>query len=80
MALLTNLAVEKKLLRRLKKKAMLYGQEIDDSEENEYGDNGTYAAQTLKIAPVIVANIYEQFVIPLTKQVEVEYLIQIDPK
>ena len=73
--LLTNTAVEQKLIRRLKKKALLYGQEIDDSSMDEFGDGGQVSLQS-RISPSIVARIYEQFVIPLTKEVEVEYLLQ----
>lgn len=75
LALLTNTAVEQKLLRRLKKKALLYGQEIDDSSMDEYGDGGQVLLQS-RISPSVVASIYEQFVIPLTKQVEVLYLLE----
>jgi chorismate mutase len=76
MELLTNTAVEKKLLRRLRKKVLIYGQEVDDSGENEDGDGGNYVAQQPRISPTLMAAIYEQFVIPLTKKVEVEYLLQ----
>ncbi len=76
MDLLTNTAVEKKLLRRLRKKALIYGQEINDVDENEDGDGGSYQADQTRIAPSLMAAIYEKFVIPLTKVVEVEYLLQ----
>lgn len=72
--LLTNVSVEQKLLGRLKKKALLYGQEIDDSNLDEYGDGNVHVHS--RISPSVVARIYEQFVIPLTKEVEVEYLMQ----
>ena len=66
--------MEQKLLGRLKKKALLYGQEIDDSNLDEYGDGHVHVHS--RISPSVVARIYEQFVIPLTKEVEVEYLMQ----
>ncbi|KAJ3302310.1 chorismate mutase aro7 [Kappamyces sp. JEL0829] len=75
MTLLTNKAVEQKLLRRLRRKALIYGQEIDDSGENLDGDGGKYVV-TPRIQTTMIASIYEQFVIPLTKEVEVEYLLQ----
>ncbi len=75
MDLLTNTAVEQKLLSRLKKKALLYGQEVDDSALDEFGDGGQVLLQS-RISPSVVARIYEQFIIPLTKEVEVEYLLQ----
>lgn len=62
-------------MRRLKKKALHYGQEIDDSNVDEYGDGGEILPQS-RLSPTLIANIYEQFVIPLTKIVEVEYLMQ----
>ncbi|KAJ2987822.1 chorismate mutase aro7, partial [Globomyces sp. JEL0801] len=74
MELLTNRAVEEKLLRRLKKKALIYGMEIDDQNETADGDGGSMPH--LRLVPSTVASIYEQFVIPLTKVVEVEYLLQ----
>ncbi|KAJ3088744.1 chorismate mutase aro7 [Quaeritorhiza haematococci] len=67
-ALLTNTAVEEKLLRRLRKKAMVYGQEIEDDDDN--------CEKSSKIDVDVVVNMYEEFVIPLTKEVEVEYLLR----
>ena len=65
MKLLTNEQVEQKLLARLHKKATIYGQEIDDSimDPNQ------------RIPVDSVASMYREFVIPLTKQVEVDYLL-----
>ncbi|KAI8851059.1 chorismate mutase [Chytridium lagenaria] len=60
--LLTNKAVEERVLRRLRKKAMIYGQEIEDNNVLLADD------KPFKI-PLDV------FVIPLTKEVEVEYLL-----
>ncbi|KAJ1924091.1 chorismate mutase aro7 [Tieghemiomyces parasiticus] len=137
MKLLTNSAVEQKLLRRLRRKAVIYGQDLDEEE----GENGAPAVasqncngsagskghmgepssatpyaisqplRTLpdlsdqavkddqmaaglpshtpssslsssssfhnaKISPDVVVDLYEKYVIPLTKDVEVEYLLQ----
>ncbi|KAI8065319.1 chorismate mutase [Gongronella butleri] len=66
--LLTNRAVEKALLERLRRKALVYGQTLDQAEEG--------ANTHLRIPVNIVVELYERWVIPLTKQVEVEYLIQ----
>ncbi|KAG2223972.1 hypothetical protein INT45_013429, partial [Circinella minor] len=65
--LLTNRMVEKKLLERLRRKALAYGQTMDQEEE---GTN-----RNLKIPVQLVVDMYEQWVIPLTKEVEVDYLI-----
>ncbi|KXX83402.1 Chorismate mutase [Madurella mycetomatis] len=64
---ITNKAVEKKVLERLKLKAQTYG--TDPSLGAEAGDQG-------KINVDAVVSMYEDFVIPLTKEVEVEYLMQ----
>ncbi|WP_420580948.1 chorismate mutase [Reichenbachiella sp.] len=62
---ITNKEVEKKLLRRVEQKAAAYGRDIDvDTDEFGY-----------KIAPQTVRNLYEKWVIPLTKEVEIEYLL-----
>lgn len=64
---ITNKAVEKKVLERLKLKAQTYG--TDPSLGADAGDQG-------KINVEAVVSMYEDFVIPLTKEVEVEYLMQ----
>ncbi|KAK4109988.1 chorismate mutase [Canariomyces notabilis] len=64
---ITNKAVEKKVLERLKLKAQTYG--TDPSLGAEGGDQ-------VKINVDAVVAMYEDFVIPLTKEVEVEYLMQ----
>lgn len=64
---ITNKAVEKKVLERLKLKAQTYG--TDPSLGADAGDQA-------KINVEAVVSMYEDFVIPLTKVVEVEYLMQ----
>ncbi|KAF7721250.1 chorismate mutase aro7 [Apophysomyces ossiformis] len=66
--LLTNREVEKKLLDRLRRKALVYGQTFDQERE------GTSAH--LRIPVQAVVDLYEKWVIPLTKEVEVQYLIR----
>jgi len=68
-ALITKPEVERKLLQRLRKKAETYalnfapdGQPIDD-------------ASTRKIDVDGVVELYEHYIIPLTKEVEVDYLL-----
>lgn len=65
--LLTNRAVEKKLLERLRHKALVYGQTLDQEQE------GT--STHLRVPVETVVELYERWVIPLTKEVEVDYLI-----
>ena len=64
-AAITNEAVEKKVLERLRLKARTYGT-----------DPSTGAEGPGKINVDAVVTIYKDFVIPLTKEVEVEYLMQ----
>jgi chorismate mutase len=65
-ASITNKAVEKKVLERLRLKAETYGRDPSVVD-------GT---QGPKINVDAVVSMYEDFVIPLTKEVEVEYLMQ----
>jgi len=62
---ITNMKVEKKVLERLKLKAKTYGTDPDLAS----GDPG-------KINIEAVVAMYKDYVIPLTKEVEVEYLMQ----
>jgi len=61
---ITNQKVEDKLLKRVEKKTATYGQEIG-SKKREY-----------KIEPAFVAELYKKWIIPLTKKVEVDYLLE----
>lgn len=64
-AAITNEAVEKKVLERLRLKARTYGT-----------DPSTGAEGPNKINVDEVVAMYADFVIPITKEVEVEYLMQ----
>ena len=66
--LLTNEQVEERLLVRLKKKANIYGREIDLNDDDASGD--------IRLKPETICSIYKQYVIPLTKEVEVAYLLR----
>ncbi|KAH9065534.1 chorismate mutase [Lactarius vividus] len=70
-ALITNLEVERRLLIRLRKKAMLYAQ--DFANDGEPLNNCTSKG---KIDVDCVVDLYESYIIPLTKEVEVDYLLQ----
>lgn len=65
---ITNAAVEKKVLERLKLKAQTYGTDPSFGPDAA-GDQG-------KINVDAVVSMYRDFVIPVTKEVEVEYLMQ----
>lgn len=61
--LITNTAVEDRVLKRVEWKAQIYGQNT----------NGHPAVD--KINPARVVDIYRQWIIPLTKDVEIAYLL-----
>lgn len=64
-AAITNMAVEKMVLERLALKARTYGTDPSTGGEGQG-----------KINVEAVVSMYKNFVIPLTKEVEVEYLMQ----
>ncbi|XP_075508359.1 chorismate mutase 2-like isoform X1 [Primulina tabacum] len=68
MELLTFPSVEKAIKKRVAKKAMIFGQDVDLQENDT---NGKY-----KVNPSVVSQLYEEWVMPLTKFVEVEYLLR----
>lgn len=66
LAELENAAVEARLCRRVEMKGAAYGQDIDaDATQANY-----------KIEPAVIADIYQRWIIPLTKEVEVLYLLE----
>ncbi|XP_073129518.1 chorismate mutase 2 [Henckelia pumila] len=67
MELLTSSRVEEAIIKRVAKKATLFGQDVDLQENDT---NSKY-----KVNPSVVSRLYEEWVIPLTKFVEVEYLL-----
>ena len=74
MAALTNAQVEKNVFARVKLKASTYGQDICDHSTNTCSNSST--EDTLKVDPQQVAEIYRDYVMPLTKKVQVAYLLQ----
>ncbi|KAJ2794792.1 chorismate mutase aro7 [Coemansia helicoidea] len=94
MELLTNARVEEQLLKRLKAKAIIYGQDLSTASIDGNGHtNGAANGATngTSILPAgastseervktrvdydLVVSLYRDYVIPLTKEVEVEYLL-----
>jgi chorismate mutase len=81
-ALITKPAVERALLTRLGKKASIYGPEIDLSSGTTNGDD--HHGAKWKIDVESVRELYESWIIPLTKEVEVSggsyfFLLSISP-
>ncbi|KAI9987662.1 hypothetical protein PInf_023706 [Phytophthora infestans] len=68
MEALTNLAVEQKVLERVKLKASTYGQ--DPNAPASSND------KEMKVNPQLISDLYRDFVMPLTKEVQVQYLLQ----
>ncbi|KAG2153105.1 chorismate mutase [Suillus bovinus] len=71
-ALITKPEVERKLLQRLRKKAAIYAQEF--SADGEAIVNSDLNGRA-KIDVDGVVELYESYIIPLTKEVEVDYLL-----
>eukprot|EP00953_Heterococcus_sp_UTEX-ZZ885_P029321 15571-Heterococcus_DN1.PRE.1 len=67
--LLTNKAVELKVIERAYTKASTYAQDI--TSEGAVGDDSNF-----KVRPAAISAIYRDFIIPLTKDVEIQYLFQ----
>lgn len=64
--LLTNSPVERDLLKRVENKARNYGSDITNEG----------ARDVYKVEPALMADVYRDFIIPLTKEVEVDYVIE----
>ncbi len=64
MGAITDSSVEDKVLERVFRKATTYGQEFEAGSEH------------FKVAPEAVREIYARWIIPLNKQVQVEYLLR----
>ncbi|KAF8147302.1 chorismate mutase [Mycena galopus ATCC 62051] len=73
--LITKPEVEQKLLQRLHKKAVTYAQDFAPDGEIKRDANGNIEI-TGKIDVDGVVDLYDSFIIPLTKEVEVDYLLQ----
>ncbi|KAI3874627.1 hypothetical protein MKX03_007499 [Papaver bracteatum] len=70
MQLLTYEEVEASVKRRVEMKTKTYGQEVNTSE-NTGGSDPVY-----KIRPSLVADLYGDWIMPLTKEVQIAYLLR----
>ena len=75
MTLLTNAAVEEKVLQRVRVKAATFGQELDAPGAAVAG-SGSSSSSSPRVDPELIVQLYRDHVIPLTKVAEVEYLLQ----
>lgn len=70
MDLLTYPAVEEAIQRRVETKAKTYGQVVD------VGSLEVAPEPVYKINPSLVADLYGDWIMPLTKEVQVQYLLR----
>lgn len=70
MALLTYPSVEEVIKNRVERKAETYGQEMPVNIEEDVAD------PVYKIKPSLVADLYGDWIMPLTKEVQVQYLLR----
>uniref|UniRef100_A0A1D1XNK7 chorismate mutase n=1 Tax=Anthurium amnicola TaxID=1678845 RepID=A0A1D1XNK7_9ARAE len=68
MHLLTYETVETAIKDRVEVKAKIFGQEIDGKNDGK--------PPVFKIEPTLVADLYGEWIMPLTKEVQVEYLLR----
>jgi len=76
MALLTNAKVEELVIKRVQKKATAYGQEITDDSALIGPAVPDESLNNFKVNPALMGKLYHDIIIPLTKDVEVDYLMQ----
>lgn len=74
--LLTSEAQEDVVKRRVEKKAAVFGQSVTLDGPVQTDANSQANSSLFKVDPSVVYELYGQRVIPLTKQVEVEYLLR----
>ncbi|KAG8058285.1 hypothetical protein GUJ93_ZPchr0002g25001 [Zizania palustris] len=75
MNLLTFKAVEEKVKKSVEKKARIFGQNVtlEDGADKQEGNEDD---SVCKVNPKVLSELYDQWVMPLTKDVEVEYLLR----
>lgn len=69
MKLLTFESVQEMVIKRVEKKAMVFGQEVGLNSDDE-------KEVKRKFDPSVASSLYQKWIIPLTKEVEVEYLLR----
>ena len=63
------------VLERVRQKAAVYGQDYQEGTATAE-PVAEHDSQSYKVAPETVASLYERWVMPLTKEVEVAYLLR----
>jgi len=73
MQLLTYESVEAAIKKRVEAKAKAYGQEVTIGGDQSPKDE---TSAVYKIKPKLVADLYGKWIMPLTKEVQVQYLLR----
>eukprot|EP00899_Mesostigma_viride_P017449 jgi/Mesvir1/25705/Mv01898-RA.1 len=73
MRALTHEQVEQKLLRRVEKKTSVYSRDVYDGDSDDA--SGTDGEIKTKISPRLVSMLYRDHIMPLTKEVQLDYLL-----
>ncbi|KFM25573.1 Chorismate mutase 1, chloroplastic [Auxenochlorella protothecoides] len=76
MAAITDAVVEAKVIQRVARKAAIFGQDVGAAGDVIVGTDSEAAEQNAKVRPQAVAQLYKDWVMPLTKKVEVDYLLR----
>lgn len=76
MKLLTFVDVEEKVKKRVEKKAMVFGQEVSLMDNANTKTDQRNVSEPYKVDPLIVSRLYGEWIMPLTKLVQVEYLLR----
>jgi len=75
MNLLTVESVERKVVRRVRNKACVFGQDIQDVMGTISISTEDVAQSKTKVEPERIARLYNDWIMPLNKQVQLEYLL-----
>lgn len=78
MELLTDVKVEQNVVERVRLKAATFGQEINPAAAAAGSQQAAEdsSSRRCKIQPDVLASMYDKMVMPLTKDVQVAYLLR----
>ncbi|KAL1194444.1 Chorismate mutase 1 [Cardamine amara subsp. amara] len=75
MDMLTFPSVEEAIKKRVEMKTRTYGQEVKVGMKEKDDEDGN-GSHVYKISPILVGDLYGDWIMPLTKEVQVEYLLR----
>ncbi|CAH8384962.1 unnamed protein product [Eruca vesicaria subsp. sativa] len=76
MGMLTFSTVEEAVKKRVEMKTRTYGQEVKLGMERKEEEEEVDESHVYKISPILVGHLYGDWIMPLTKEVQVEYLLR----